>query len=472
MSGTKTAIYCRISKDRAGAGLGVARQESDCRNLAERLGWDVAEVYVDNDVSAYSGRRRPAYQRMLDDIARGRATAIIAWHTDRLHRSPVELEAFITFCEQHAVEIRTVQAGEIDLATASGRMVARMLGAAARHEVEHKSERIKRAKVEKALAGRPNGGRRAFGWEPDGLTPREDEAARIRQMVDQVIAGVSLQEITRDLTASGVRTVTGKTSWRAVSVRHALLSPRHAGLAQYHGEIVGEGEWPAIVDRDKWEACRKILLSNPRTWTERSGSRVRWLGSGIYICGTCKTPLMRVTGSAKGRRIYVCRNPEKRNYVGRHVARDQVQLDEYVTATLIARLSQPDALDLFVREQDQHDVGALQLESRALAERLDGLAEMYAAGQITTAQLAAGTDKIRARQADVDAELAAAAVTDPLGALVGADDIAAAWERLPMGVQRGILQTVMTVTLLPAKPGQQPGGEYFDPDAVQIEWRQ
>ena len=46
------AIYARISRDREGAGLGVERQEADCRALAERLGWDVVAVYVDNDISA------------------------------------------------------------------------------------------------------------------------------------------------------------------------------------------------------------------------------------------------------------------------------------------------------------------------------------------------------------------------------------------------------------------------------------
>jgi hypothetical protein len=57
----RAAIYCRISDDREGAGLGVARQEADCRERAERLGWVVAGLYVDNDLSAYSGRVRPEY---------------------------------------------------------------------------------------------------------------------------------------------------------------------------------------------------------------------------------------------------------------------------------------------------------------------------------------------------------------------------------------------------------------------------
>jgi DNA invertase Pin-like site-specific DNA recombinase len=61
---------------------------------------------------------------------------VLAWHTDRLHRSPKELETYIDLCEPRGVVTRTVRAGELDLATASGRMVARQLGAVARYESE------------------------------------------------------------------------------------------------------------------------------------------------------------------------------------------------------------------------------------------------------------------------------------------------------------------------------------------------
>jgi hypothetical protein len=45
-------LYTRISEDIDGAGLGVARQEADCRKLASLRGWTVGSVYTDNDVSA------------------------------------------------------------------------------------------------------------------------------------------------------------------------------------------------------------------------------------------------------------------------------------------------------------------------------------------------------------------------------------------------------------------------------------
>lgn len=120
----------------------MERQENDCRDLAERLGWDVAAVYVDNDISAYSGAPRPQYRAMLDAVRAGELQGIVAWHTDRLHRRNAELEEFVTIAEAHALQIQTVTSGPLDLTSASGRMVARMLGAAAQHEVDHARERM------------------------------------------------------------------------------------------------------------------------------------------------------------------------------------------------------------------------------------------------------------------------------------------------------------------------------------------
>jgi len=67
----RVAIYVRISSDRTGASLGAARQEEDCRALCERLGWVVAWVYIEKDVSAYSGKPRPQWDQLRADIDAG-----------------------------------------------------------------------------------------------------------------------------------------------------------------------------------------------------------------------------------------------------------------------------------------------------------------------------------------------------------------------------------------------------------------
>lgn len=88
-------IYARISRDAEGTQLGVTRQLEDCRKAAITRGWPVVEEYVDNDVSATKAKPRPQYERMMTDLASGRAGALIVWDVDRLTRNPRELEDVI-----------------------------------------------------------------------------------------------------------------------------------------------------------------------------------------------------------------------------------------------------------------------------------------------------------------------------------------------------------------------------------------
>ena len=91
------AIYARISSDQEGTGLGVARQVKECQERADAAA-GVVETFIDNDISAYTGKRRPEYERMLEAMREGRVNAVIVYHLDRLTRRPNELEEFVEVC--------------------------------------------------------------------------------------------------------------------------------------------------------------------------------------------------------------------------------------------------------------------------------------------------------------------------------------------------------------------------------------
>ena len=257
----RATIYARISSDREGAGLGVQSQEADCRDLAASLGWNVVSVHTDNDVSAYSGKPRPGYRAMLEEIKAGEVDAVLAWHTDRLHRSVTELEEYATLCDAHTVTTHTVKAGHIDLATPSGRLVARQLGSVARYEVEHMVERQRRAKLRSASAGKWKGGRRPFGYASDGIQIIEAEAAVIREAAGSVLAGESLRGVSCRWNAAGLVTSTGG-PWDGMKLRRVLLRPRNAGLMEHLGEIVGPAEWAPVLPEEQWRAVAAVLTGH------------------------------------------------------------------------------------------------------------------------------------------------------------------------------------------------------------------
>ena len=129
------AIYARISRDAEDKKEGVDRQVAECRKLPASLGWEVAGVFVDNDISAYSGKVRPQYRAMLEAVRSGEIKGIVSVHTDRLHRRTTELEEFVSLVERHQVQVETIKSGSLDLKMASGRMNARMLECSApRHK--------------------------------------------------------------------------------------------------------------------------------------------------------------------------------------------------------------------------------------------------------------------------------------------------------------------------------------------------
>src|SRR6266542_2639470 len=147
------AIYCRISQDRDGEALGVGRQEEDCRALTERRGWRVARVYIDNDQSAFNGKPRPEYLRLLQDIETGNIDGVLVYHLDRLHRSPKELEGFIETCQRAKLTDVATVTGDFDVANDDGLFQARILTAVAAKESGDKSRRIRRKNLELARNG-------------------------------------------------------------------------------------------------------------------------------------------------------------------------------------------------------------------------------------------------------------------------------------------------------------------------------
>lgn len=207
----------------------------------------VAEEYIDNDISAYSGKVRPAYQRMLDDLRDGTRDGVIVYHVDRLTRRPTELEEFVAAVD--AAKVRQVRffVGDMDLGTGDGLMIARMLGAIAAHESATKSRRVKRKMLQNAELGLPHAGYpRPWGYEPDRVTIRKDEAKIFRAIVSRFLAGESLRSLAIWLDAHEVRTVTG-TPWRTTTLREMLLNPRNAGMRAHNGAVVAKGIWPGLI---------------------------------------------------------------------------------------------------------------------------------------------------------------------------------------------------------------------------------
>lgn len=451
-------VYLRMSLDKTGEELGIDRQREGCKPLAK----NGAREYVDNDISASSGRRRPDYERLLADIERGEIDRVVAWSLDRLVRRLADLERLVDICERHRVRVALTRGSEIDLSTPAGRLVARLLGSVARHEIEQKSDRQRAAARQRAKRGMPASGPKAFGYAPGGMTLIEGEADALRGAYGALLAGRTLSGIAGDLNKAGHRTGRGGL-WKHNAVRLLLQNPRNAGLRAHRGEVVCKAAWPAVVSEEVWRAvCAR--LAEPTRRTNHVGSARKHLGTRRYRCGRCRAAeresLVISTYRDNGRRIYRC--PQC------YLTRGADQVDTYVEAVIEERLGRKDAANLLARSSTV-DVKALYTEAQALRERREeARVDYYVNGRGTKREYDDTRDRIDEKLADISGQLAQTATDKARAELLGADSPVAAWRATAGQVDRRgtIVDALLTVTLLKAASGVR----ILDPDTVKIEW--
>lgn len=479
----RAAIYLRISEDREGSAAGVQRQQEDCADLTERLGWQVAEIYCDNDVSAYSGKTRVGYRKMLADIEAGAIDAIVSWHNDRLHRTPLELEQFITIIEEHGVEIQTVRAGRLDLSTPSGRMSARNHGNYARYESEHKSDRIRRKHEEIAKNGRVSGGgSRAYGYDSTKMRVVAEEAAIIQSIAVRLLSGEALAGVAKDLNREGILTTNGK-QWSVQTLKRMMVSARIAGQREHRprprtatkraliGEIVADAVWPAIITPEQ-SARLRILLMDPsrRVSPGRNG---RYPLTGLLYCGRCEGKY-KLVGRPRddGARRYVCDGNPGRPGCGKCTALADT-LENYLYNMVSLMVDDPEFMHRLRTAGDEGSSAFWLAEITRDETELEELARDLGERRVTRKEWLAAREPIEKR---LRVNRARMVRTDHRAGLALADapttgEQAGVWLRdVEVALAKRQLFLAAMVNRVVVNPAVK-GRNFFDQDRFEVVWR-
>lgn len=462
------AVYARISMDADGTSAGVARQVEDCRKLADSLGWRVAGEYVDNDISAYSGKRRPEYERLLADLADGLVDGVVVYNIDRLTRRPAELENFVAVATRAGVRHVRFVTGDTDISTDDGLMLARIQGAFAAKESANISRRVARKMEQVAAEGRPHGGsRRPFGYQKDMITIVPEEAQVIRDLVARFLAGESAHSLALWLQGQRIKTVTGA-DWRTSTLKGILTNPRYAGLRAHRGVVVGPAVWESIITEDEH---RRILAKYAEKKT--SGRRVaqRYLLSGVPRCHKCGNRLFSSARRENGKSVrrYVCMSgPDHGGCGGTFINADPVE--RLVTDAVLYRLDSPELADALAGRSSA-DERTTEL-TRALDETQEQLEELslaYANRDISMREWMTAKKPITDRHDAVQRQLATLTRTTALNGLVGnGETLRGTWSSLNLSRQHAIITALVDHIVI--GPGT-PGSRSVDPARVGIVWR-
>jgi len=150
------AIYARVSTGEQTPD----NQLRDLRAVAERMGWQVVEEFVDHGISGAKGRdQRPAYDRLYRAILRRELDLLMAWSVDRLGRSLQQLVALLSDLQAKGVDLYLHQQG-IDTTTPAGTAMFQLCGVFAQFERAMIQDRVKagleRARAQGKRLGRPH----------------------------------------------------------------------------------------------------------------------------------------------------------------------------------------------------------------------------------------------------------------------------------------------------------------------------
>lgn len=467
-AGTVAAIYTRLSLDREGTKESPERQEASCRQFCAQKGWEVADVYCDRDVSAYSGRRRPAFERMLADVASGLVGAVVTFKLDRLTRGGLTGVARVLMTLNEAGAILASVTEPVDTSSAMGEGMLGLLASQAKQESQNTSLRVRVAHADAAARGRPHGGPRCFGYRRDN-TIDPDEAAVIRELVERVCAGSSLRSLAFDLNARGVRTSQGK-QWSGPALGQMLRSPKLRGCRIHNGECHA-GTWEPVLSESEHLALLEIL-DDPRRLSARR-SMTRHLLTGVAVCGLCGGRLKyMVMTNRNGSRFprYQCVKAPGVVNCGR-VAASMAALDGHVTRRLLAAIadgSHEGAQDVDHDDDSREHISALLADDHRAMEELTQARFFHrsigdAEYTVTRTALEERISATEAELSRLDRDPEAVDVPRTHGELTAWWDSAAVVDHrkvLAVNVERVILH-----------PAHHRGGNRFDPNRVEIVWR-
>lgn len=477
-------LLVRISDDKAGDAAGVGRQEDDGRTLADRLGWTIAEVIVENDTSAYKRRKvrlpdgttalrtvRPGFRSALDKLASGERDGLLAWDLDRTARDPRDLEDLIDIVESRTPRIPvTSVTGSLRLDTDGDITMARVLVAVANKSSRDTARRVARKHEALAAEGKPGGGGfRGYGYAAEGHEVIEDEAKVLREIGARILGdwdgwtdeqrgridpelGESLHSIAEDLNRREVPTATG-VPWSGRSVGSVVSKASVAGLRSHKGEVVGPAVWDAIIPKDRWEEiCLRLA--------QRAGTTdltlQRWL-NGVLRCSKCGRMLEGSHGNGGPR--YWCATP--RGGCGKIAVKASFVEDE-IERQVLDLLSRPKILHRLQRVATTEVSEAARQELAEDEEQLKELARMWAKREITFAEYREARSLIDERVKASRALVVSATPRILRGLLAG--DVRAGWERLTPADKREVI-----LALIPGydvMPHDRSHGNKFNPDRL------
>ncbi len=454
----RVAAYARYSTDQQSA-ASLDDQLRNCRAYADRMGWPEPIAFTD---AAMSGTRRdrPAYRRLLSAAAD--FDVILVDDLSRLSRDSIESAQAVKRLTFAGVRVIGVSDG-VDTGRKGHKADVGLRGLMSELYIDDLRDKTHRGLTGRALAGASAGGL-SYGYRVAGVGLRavdEVQAAIVRRIYADYLAGKSPRQIAAELNGEGVKPPRGK-SWAMTAIHGdvrrgigILANPIYIGRQVWnrsrwdkHPEtgrrirrerpasehVITEHPDLAIVDAATWEAVQRRLRASSLRGQHKGGRAPRHLLSGLLRCCECGGPMVVID-----RYRYGCAIAKDRGTCKSTIRFPRASAEAALLAGIKEHLLTDAAFQVFQREAAAAMKRAMpdtdQAKRRAAdAERMHGnIMAALRAGIITPstkAELQATESEVRAARAD----LAAAESFQPSQFLPRAREV---WRRLASTIEEG-----------------------------------
>ena len=370
----RAVIYARYSSDLQRE-ASIEDQVRECSRLAERLGYQVIEVFSDSAMSG-STDNRPGLQKLLAYVNSGLADIVIAEALDRISRDQEHVAGIFKRVSFAQSKIHTIAEGEISELHIGlkGTMNALFL--------KDLAEKIRRGQKGRAIAKRSPGGLpygydviRRFGddGKPDtGLRSINQEQAKIIRLIfTNYSLGMSGRSIAKSLNEAGIPSPRGGL-WNSTTIignrarRDGILwNEAYLGKILYNRQkfvknpktgkriprinpkkdwiivdapelrIITDSEWAAVHERlDKQKSLPLVMRRNPKR-----------LFSGLIYCCECSGPMTIVGEGRIG-----CSNHRERGNCTNNKKISIERIEDTVLLGIKDQMLQPALIEEFEKE--------------------------------------------------------------------------------------------------------------------------
>jgi site-specific DNA recombinase len=335
--------------------------------------WQALEERYDDGGFSGATTDRPAFQRLIADIAARRVDVVACYRLDRLSRSLVDFAGLMRDFEQRGVAFVSVTE-RFDTSTPLGRMTLNLLATFAQFERESTAQRTRDKIGASRRRGMFTGGRPILGFDvvKKKLVVNEHEAEVVRRVFELYLQMGGLVATVEELRLRGVSNkrwttkaggIQGGALFEKNSLGTTLRNPLYIGCVRAGNEVV-EGEHAAIVERDVWDAVQaRMAAQAPNTGT-RTTRRSNALLSGLARC-KCGAAMTPTTAKGRGRTYayYACAKLVKQGRAACPGSRVAAHVLEPFVIDQVRQIGRkPEVLEAAIAaERDERDVERAKL---------------------------------------------------------------------------------------------------------------